>query len=62
MATALDDADMEESIAGAVVERNEAKAFVRVIPLDSSSDGRAGGAVALWTTRWRISKLRDGGW
>jgi hypothetical protein len=48
---------MEECIAGAVGQLDEAKAFVRVVPLDSSSNGRAGGAVELWTARRRISEI-----
>jgi hypothetical protein len=48
---------MEECIAGTVGQLDEAEAFVRVVPLDSSSNGRAGGAVELWTARRRISEI-----
>jgi hypothetical protein len=48
---------MEECIAGTVGQLDEAEAFVRIVPLDSSSNGRAGGAVELWTTRRCVSEI-----
>ena len=60
VATALNDTHMEEGVTGAISQRDEAKAFVRVVPLDSSSNGRAGGVVELRTARRRISEIA--GW
>ena len=57
MATALNYAHVEECIAGTVGQLDEAEAFVWVVPPDSSSNGRAGGAVELWTARRRISEI-----
>ena len=57
VATALNYAHMEKCIAGTVGQLDEAEAFVRVVPLDGSSNGRAGGAVELWTARRRISEI-----
>ena len=57
VATALNYAHMEECIAGTVGQLDEAEAFVRVVPLDSSSNGRAGGAVELWTSRRCVSEI-----
>src|SRR4029077_4137755 len=57
VATALNYAHMEECIAGTIGQLDEAEAFVRVVPLDSSSNGRAGGAVELWTARRSISEI-----
>jgi hypothetical protein len=48
---------MEECIAGTVGQLDEAEAFVWVVPLDSSSNGRAGRAVEMWTARRRISEI-----
>ena len=61
MATALNYAHVEECIAGTVGQLDEAEAFVRVVPPDSSSNGRAGGAVELWTARRRISEMASWG-
>jgi hypothetical protein len=44
VATALNYADMEECIAGTVGQLDEAEAFVRVVPLDSSSNLGRGAA------------------
>jgi len=55
--TALDDAHMEEGVARAITKRDEAKAFVGVVPLDGSSDGGARRAVELWATRRRIAEI-----
>jgi hypothetical protein len=60
VAAALNYAYMEECIAGTVSEFHEAEAFVRVVPLDSRSNGRAGRAIELWTARRRISEIA--GW
>src|SRR5262245_57175801 len=57
VATALNYAHMEECIAGTVGQLDEAEAFVRVVPLDSSSNRRAGGVVELWTTRRCVSEI-----
>jgi hypothetical protein len=51
---------MEECISGTVGQLDEAEAFVRVVPLDSSSNGQAGGVVELRTARRRISEIA--GW
>jgi hypothetical protein len=56
-ATALDYAHMQESVSRTVGQFDEAEALVRIVPLDGSSDGRAGGAVELWTARRRISEI-----
>src|ERR1700730_4942220 len=48
VATALNYAHMEECIAGTVGQLDEAEAFVRVVPLDSSSNRRARGGGELW--------------
>ena len=57
VASALNYAHMEECIAGTVGQLDEAEAFVRVVPLDSSSNERAGGAVELWTTLRCVSEI-----
>jgi hypothetical protein len=59
--TAINYAHMKECIAGTVGELDEAEAFVRVVPLDNTSNGRAGGAVELWTARRRISEMASWG-
>jgi hypothetical protein len=60
VAGTLDDAHMQESVARTVSQRDKAKALLRVVPLDHSMDGWAGGAVELRTARWRISEIA--GW
>jgi hypothetical protein len=57
VAAAFDYAHMQESVARTVGQFDEAEALVRVVPLDGRSDGRAGGAVELWTARRRISEI-----
>src|ERR1700738_928834 len=57
MAAALNYAHMQESVTRTVGQFNEAEALIRVVPLDGRSDGRAGGAVELWTARRRISEI-----
>jgi hypothetical protein len=53
---------MEECIAGTVGQLDEAEAFVRVVPLDSSSNGRAGGLSNCGPRGGAYPKLRVGGW
>jgi hypothetical protein len=60
VAAALNYAYMQECIAGTVGELHKAEAFLRVEPLDSSSNRRAGRAIELWAARRRISKIA--GW
>jgi hypothetical protein len=67
VATALNYAHMKECIAGTVGQLDEAEAFVRVVPLDNTSNGRAGGAVELWTAARSFfssqsSSSMPGGW
>jgi hypothetical protein len=57
VAAALDYAHMQESVARTVGQFDEAESLIRVVPLDGRSDGRAGGAVELWTARRRISEI-----
>jgi hypothetical protein len=57
VATALNDTHMEEGIARAISQRDEAKAFVRVVPFDDSLDGWTGRAVELWAAWRRISEI-----
>src|SRR5580692_1871461 len=54
---ALNYAHMEECIARTVGQLDEAEAFVRVVPLDSSSNGRAGGAIELYRAAAHISEI-----
>jgi hypothetical protein len=60
MATALDHAYMQECVTGTVGKLDEAKAFIRVVPLYNGSNGRAGGAIKLWTARRRGSEVAGG--
>ena len=55
VATALNDTYMEEGIARAISQRDEAKAFVRVVPLDRSLG--TGRAVELRAAGRRISEI-----
>jgi hypothetical protein len=57
VATALNDTHMEESVARAISQRDEAKAFVRVVPFDDGSDGWAGRTVELRAGWRRISEI-----
>jgi len=57
VAAAFDDAHVQEGIARTVGQFDEAEALIRVVPLDGTSDGRAGGAVELWTARRRVSEI-----
>jgi hypothetical protein len=52
-AIALDHAHMQESVARAVGKFDEAKSFVRVVPLDDGSDGLARGCFKTWDARPR---------
>jgi hypothetical protein len=47
---------MQEGVAGTIGQLDEAKAFVRVVPLDGSSDGGPEG-LSNWTARRRISEI-----
>src|SRR4029077_10296841 len=57
VASAFDYAHMQESVARTVGQFDEAEALIRVVPLNGRSDGRAGGALELWTARRRISEI-----
>jgi len=57
VAAALDYAHMQESVARTVGQFDEAESLIRVVPLNGRSDGRAGGALELWTARRRISEI-----
>ena len=57
MATALNDTHMEEGVARAIAQRDEAKTLVRVVPFDGRPDRRTRGAVKLWTARRWISEI-----
>jgi hypothetical protein len=57
VATAFNHARMQERVTGTVCQPDEAKAFVRVVPLDGGFNGGPGGAVKLRTTRRRVSEI-----
>jgi hypothetical protein len=59
---ALDDADVEECVAGTIGQLDKANALVRVVPLDPGSGGRAGGLSNCGPRGGAYPKLRDGGW
>jgi hypothetical protein len=59
VAAALNDTHMKECVARAISQRDEAKAFVRVVPFDDGSDGRAGRTVELWAAWRRISEIAE---
>jgi hypothetical protein len=52
---------MQECVARTACQLDKAKALIRVVPFDGRSDGQAGGAVKLRTTRWRISEITGSG-